>query len=176
MTSVTPWYKDPLWPYSTSNRSKYTLSDVDPWVKRSTSYFDEFRTIDRQFNELISKFDSQINLNEVNYNPITDSYDLSLDVTGYKPYELTVSVEPWDRKLTLQGKHEEKSIDGSKHISRQFKQSMTLPAGIDVNRIGSKLNWDGRTLKITAPVKTYTSKFITPGVVRDIPITRSIEY
>ena len=174
MTSVTPWYKDPNWPY-TSNRSKYTLGDVDPWVKHSTSYFDSFKSIDREFNELISKFDSQINLNEVHYNPINDTYELSLDVTGYKPYELSVSVDPFDNKLSLSGKHEEKSIDGSKYISRQFKQSMTLPSGIDVNRIGSKLGWDGRTLKVTAPVKTYTSKY-TPGVIRDIPIYRSIDY
>lgn len=175
MTSVTPWYKDPLWPYS-ARRSKYSLSDDDPWTKTSTSYSDSFKTIDRQFNELISKFDSQVNLNEVSFNPVNDSYEMSLDVTGYKPYELTVSVDPFDHKLTLEGKHEEKSIDGSKYISRQFKQSMKLPSSIDVNRVGSKLNWDGRTLKVTAPVKTYTSKFITSGVTRDIPIFRSIDY
>ena len=45
---------------------------------------------------------------------------VSLDTSGYRPDELRVSVN--NNIISIEGRHEEKSEDGNKMVSRQFNR------------------------------------------------------
>lgn len=78
-------------------------------------------------------------------------YRLAVDVHGYKPDELSVSVD--GRTLTMTGKHEEKSQDGKHFVSRQFTRSFVVPDQVDIDNLQSSLASDGRVLKVEAPLR-----------------------
>ena len=73
--------------------------------------------------------------------------EVSLDTSGYRPDELSVSVS--GGVVTVEGKHEEKAEDGSKMVSRQFLRKYTLPSGAKPEDVVSNLSSDG-VLVITA--------------------------
>merc|ERR1712198_718425 len=73
--------------------------------------------------------------------------EVSLDTSQYRPDELSVSVS--NGAITVEGKHEEKSEDGTKMVSRQFVRKYSLPAGTRAEHVVSNLSSDG-VLVITA--------------------------
>lgn len=75
-------------------------------------------------------------------------FEVSLDTHAYRPDELKVGVE--NGLLMIDGKHEEKSDDGSRFVSRQFSRKYTLPAGCAAAAVNSNLSSDG-VLMVTAP-------------------------
>lgn len=76
-------------------------------------------------------------------------FQLSVDAHSYKPDQIKVTVEGAD-KLKIEGKHEEKSEDGSKYVSKQFVRIYTLPRGCTAESVTSNLSADG-VLMVTAP-------------------------
>lgn len=81
--------------------------------------------------------------------PRKDAFEVSLDVAGFKPEELVVNLN--NDQLTLSGKHEEKSADGTRFVSRQFTRKYQLPQDVDPEKMKSSLAADGRTLRVEAP-------------------------
>ena len=79
-----------------------------------------------------------------------NSYGINLNVDGFQPKDINVSLQ--DDVLTVTGKHEEKSEDGSRFSSRQFTRSYRLPEHVQQEQMKSVLAADGRTLKIEAPI------------------------
>ena len=79
-----------------------------------------------------------------------DSLELSLDTHLYKPDELNISVE--DGYIIVSGRREEKSEDGRRQTTRQFRRVYTLPAGVLKEQVFSNLSADG-ILVITANKK-----------------------
>jgi crystallin alpha B len=75
-------------------------------------------------------------------------FEVSLDTHEYRPDELTVNVN--NDMLTVEGKHEEKSEDGSSFVARHFVRKYALPRGCEAHTVNSNLSSDG-VLMITAP-------------------------
>jgi len=78
-----------------------------------------------------------------------DALEVNVDCEGYEPSELTVKVA--DGYVTVSGKHESKSEDGSSHVTRQFKRKHSLPNNVNISAIDSKLS-DDKVLRIKAPL------------------------
>ena len=119
---------------------------------------DMFRPTDimRRMHEEIERlkreagFDSLLRFDEnMGVVPRKDAFEVSLDVSGFKPEELLVNLN--NDQLTLSGKHEEKSADGTRYVSRQFTRKYQLPRDVDPERVKSSLTADGRTLRVEAP-------------------------
>ncbi|QQP57901.1 Heat shock protein beta-1 [Caligus rogercresseyi] len=70
------------------------------------------------------------------------------DKFEYRPDEVKVNIK--DGVVSIEGKHEEKSSDGCKFVSRQFLRSYPLPKNSKAERVSSNLSSDG-ILVITAP-------------------------
>ena len=79
-----------------------------------------------------------------------NTFNVNLNVDGFKPEALKVSVD--GKTLTVTGKHEEKSEDGSRFVSREFTRHYRLPETAQVDQMKSTLAADGRTLMIETPV------------------------
>ena len=142
--SLIPIFEDSIW--GLAPRRGWDFLDLDPWTSERSS---PFRTLDHLMRELdhlrpLTNQQLQVSSNKNNY-------QVALDVHGYKPEELQVSVD--NNCLTMSGKHEERSKDGKNFVSRQFTRSFTLPDTVDVEQLKSSLAADGRTLRIEAPVK-----------------------
>ena len=69
-----------------------------------------------------------------------------------------------DDAVVIEGKHEEKSEDGNKFISRQFMRRYTLPQDCKPEQVVSNLSADG-VLLVTAP------KLAIKNSDRAVPIT-----
>ena len=72
-----------------------------------------------------------------------------MDTHDYKPDQVEVKIQS-DGMLSIEGKHQERSDDGSKHIFRQFKRQYTLPKGCMPDKLRSYWSPD-RVLAVTAP-------------------------
>lgn len=94
-----------------------------------------------------------------------DTFRVDLNVDGFQPKDLNVSVK--EDMLTITGKHEEKSEDGSRFTSRQFTRSYRLPETAQLDQMKSSLAADGRTLRISAPV---LKPAIEQGERKEVPI------
>ena len=92
---------------------------------------------------------------------------VSLDTSAYRPDEIRINVDQ-NNMLTVEAKHEEKSDDGSKHVSRQFTRKYTLPQNCRADNVLSNLSSDG-VLMITAPKLVLEEK-------RSVPIQQSWNY
>merc|ERR1719290_729099 len=79
-----------------------------------------------------------------------DKFEISLDTSQYRPDELRVNVE--NGVISVEGKHEEKSEDGRKMVSKQFSRKYSLPAGAKSENVVSNLSSDG-VLVVSAPKK-----------------------
>jgi crystallin alpha B len=105
---------------------------------RLPSLFNEERTKD-----LMIKDDQTIKVRDDD-----KSFEISLDTHDYRPDEIKVNVV--NKVLTVEGRHEEKSEDGSKFTSRQFVRRYTLPKECPPEQVVSNLSADG-VLLVTAP-------------------------
>ena len=105
---------------------------------RLPSLFNEANTKD-----LILKDDQTIKVRDDD-----KSFEVSLDTHNFRPDEIKVNVI--DKVLSVEGKHEEKTEDGSKYTSRQFIRKYTLPKECSPEQVVSNLSADG-VLLITAP-------------------------
>ena len=120
---------------------------------RLPSIFNEEKTKD-----LISVDDQTIKVKDDD-----KAFEVSLDTHSYRPDEIKVSVV--NNVLGVEGKHEEKSEDGSKYVSRQFIRKYTLPKDCPPDKVNSNLSADG-VLLITAPKKAEAIQHD-----RNVPIT-----
>jgi len=80
-----------------------------------------------------------------------NAFDVDLDIRGYRPEELNVKVEK--NMLEVDGKHEERSDDGTRYVSRQFARRYSMPNNVNLDGIKSSLTNNGRVLKIHAPLQ-----------------------
>ena len=158
---LTPWERPrerrqvELWP---SMDDHWTMS---PWRDNSRSWMSQLmRDVE---NLKRDAFDNGIV-------PRKDAFEVALDVHGFDPKDLQVNVH--DNYLTMSGRHEEKSPDGSKYVSRSFTRKYHLPENVNQEALKSNLSSDGKTLRILAPltsVKGPDSKAIPIEVSRDKP-------
>ncbi|KAH8295759.1 hypothetical protein KR018_007331 [Drosophila ironensis] len=78
-----------------------------------------------------------------------DGFQVCMDVSQFKPNELTVKVI--DKTVVVEGKHEERE-DGHGLIQRHFVRKYTLPKDFDPNEVVSTVSSDGvLTLKAPPP-------------------------
>ncbi|XP_030373426.1 heat shock protein 27 [Scaptodrosophila lebanonensis] len=86
-----------------------------------------------------------------------DGFQVCMDVSQFKPNELTVKVV--DKTIVVEGKHEERE-DGHGMIQRHFVRKYTLPKDYDPNDVVSTVSSDGvLTLKAPPPPnKALTQK------------------
>ncbi len=93
---------------------------------------------------------------------VRDNGDLVLraDVPGFKPEDVKIEVQ--DEILTISGEHEESTEEKDKKYVRRerrygsFSRSMTLPAGIDAERI--KANTRDGVVEVTIPLPKEAKK------------------
>ena len=99
-----------------------------------------------------------------------DAFEVALDVNGFDPKELQVNVS--DNFLTMSGRHEENSPDGSRYVSRSFTRKYHLPENVNQDEFKSCLTNDGKTLRIMAPLKSIKepeSKAVPIEISREKP-------
>lgn len=85
-----------------------------------------------------------------------DGFQVCMDVSQFKPNELTVKVV--DKTVVVEGKHEERE-DGHGLIQRHFVRKYTLPKDFDPNEVVSTVSSDGvLTLKAPPPPTKEQSK------------------
>ena len=94
-----------------------------------------------------------------------DAFEVQLEVDGFEPQDLVVNVH--DNFLTLSGKHEERSPDGARYVSRQFQRQYLLPENVNQDELRSSLEKNGRMLKVEAPLRPAITGGPTP---KSIPI------
>lgn len=84
----------------------------------------------------------------------TDNFCVSLDVTGYKPDEITIRLH--GHNLIIQGeeKKEHKEKDGC--IPKTFARHFSLPNDVDIDSVASRYTKDGR-ITVEAPRKFVSS-------------------
>ncbi|KAH8335197.1 hypothetical protein KR067_011064 [Drosophila pandora] len=85
-----------------------------------------------------------------------DGFQVCMDVSQFKPNELTVKVV--DKTVVVEGKHEERE-DGHGLIQRHFVRKYTLPKDFDPNEVVSTVSSDGvLTLKAPPPPSKEQAK------------------
>jgi len=98
--------------------------------------------------------------------PRDDAFEVKLDVSGFKPEDLNITLQ--DRTLTITGKQEEKSEDGSCCSSRSFSRSFVLPKNVNIDDMKSCLASDGRSLRVEAPLMAIEEKKEEPP--KEVPL------
>jgi len=98
-----------------------------------------------------------------------NKFEVTLDVSDYKPEELKVTTV--NNVLSIEGKHEAKTEDskdtgdgrafGSSAVMKQFSRKWTLPTDADPSDVVSNLSSDG-VLMVTAPRKNAALKQSVP--------------
>jgi HSP20 family molecular chaperone IbpA len=91
-----------------------------------------------------------------------DVYRLNVDVDGFKPEEINVSLK--ENILVIKAKMERKTEDGSK-FQQEFTREMTLPDNVDITSLKSFLGNDG-VLNIEASYKPDAKP-------KEIPVSRN---
>ncbi|XP_055841250.1 heat shock protein 27-like [Episyrphus balteatus] len=90
-----------------------------------------------------------------NYTVGKDGFQVCMDVSQFKPNELTVKTV--GNNVVVEGKHEEREDDHG-FISRQFVRKYTLPKGYDAKDVISTVSTDGvLTVKAPPPPKALKS-------------------
>ena len=108
-----------------------------------------------------------LNAHEANQVKISNEethIQMTIDTHGFDKEELTLSRQ--GDTITIEGRHKEKSSDGSSFVSKQFSRSYTLPLFCEMENMKSSLS-DSKTLTITIPKKNVCDDKLT---VRQIPI------
>lgn len=93
----------------------------------------------------------------------SDIFSKQFDLKDFSPAETKVKVN--GNTLIIEGKHEEKSDDGT-YECREYQSRISVPDNVLLEQIKCKVNEDGK-LQIEAPLKTGEEKPDTP---RTIPI------
>lgn len=103
-------------------------------------------------------------------------FEVTLDVSDYKPEELKVTTV--NNVLSIEGKHEQHQEDskdtsnstafGSSSVMKQFSRKWTLPKDADPNDVVSNLSSDG-ILMVTAPRKGQQA------LNHNVPIQKAIK-
>jgi crystallin alpha B len=91
-----------------------------------------------------------------------DVYRVNVDVNGFKPEEINVSLK--EKTLVIQAKMERKAEDGSK-FQQEFTREMSLPDNVDPTSLKSFLGNDGN-LNIEASYKPEEKP-------KEIPVNRN---
>merc|ERR1712013_487702 len=123
----------------------------DPFFKRSWDDFDKVR--DAMFQEsrdMWKRFDEDFRDSACMKNNIMlePGMEVSLDTAQYRPDELKITVDKG--VVCVEGRREEKAVDGSKMVSGSFSRKYTLPKDAKPEDVASNLSSDG-VLVITAP-------------------------
>lgn len=87
------------------------------------------------------------NHSKENYTVGKDGFQVCMDVSHFKPNELTVKTI--GNNVVVEGKHEEREDDHG-YISRQFVRKYQLPKGYDAKDVISTVSTDG-VLTVKAP-------------------------
>ncbi|KAF6017033.1 hsp-25 [Bugula neritina] len=90
-----------------------------------------------------------------------DALNYSLSIAGYKPEEVSVSVE--GRKVIVKAKHEENS--GGRKVHNEMTKSFDLPPSVDSHHVRSYIK-DGNTLYIEAQLRDDLA-----GKIHLVPVT-----
>lgn len=177
---ISPFNEKNDWIKPFDFKRDFDLMDMEPWISPRDSPWAAFNRLSKQMEQLRRQFfnnnnsiissniNSNSSFNDFNINKNyfeDDTFRVAIDVQGYKPEELTVSLD--NNMLTLKGKHEERSSDGTHYVSRQFMRSMTVPNSVELDKIQSKVTFGGRTLQVEAPVKKELKQEVN---IREIPI------
>lgn len=131
-----------------SPRPTWGDDDFWGWSRPRTAWDPMERMMDRMMSAFDVRNRRQWFAGDVQ---LTDkSFDVALDVRGYKPEELQVKVE--NGVLEVDAKHEEKSQDGSRFVARQFSRRYKLPDNVNLDAIKSSLVSNGSVLTVSAPL------------------------
>jgi len=106
--------------------------------------------------------------------PRKDIFEVDLDVQGYKPEDLNITVQ--DNALTICGMHEEKDEGGMHYQARHFTRKFVLPDNVEKDKMKSCLLKIGRfwCLKVEAPLKQTVdleSRYEVKKKTQEIPLT-----
>lgn len=130
------------------------------------SYRSSFRP-PRYCCPLLSHADRKNNLKPSEQKEADKHFQLALDVSSFKPEEISVKVK--DRDVFIEAKHEERE-DEHGFVSRQFTRRFMLPDEYDPDTISTYLNADGKmTVKALKPKVDVSVK------ERIIPVKRVSE-
>ena len=83
-----------------------------------------------------------------------------MDTSHYRPDEIHVHVER--DGISVEGRHEERSEDGKRLLTRQFKRRYTIPEGTCPEHVTSNLAADG----------VLVVKAVKGNPVHEIPIKK----
>ncbi|XP_067130822.1 alpha-crystallin A chain-like [Centruroides vittatus] len=90
-----------------------------------------------------------------------EKFTLKLDVVGYKPEDIKVTVR--NRLLTIQARKQETTKDGAK-VYREYTHQYNLPEEVNPDTVRSMCNSDGNLI-IEAPLK-----FVEEPKTTEIPV------
>lgn len=120
-------------------------SALQPTEIRKLLEIPKSERFDTMVENLLKDFDKEFH----EMSPVTgNEFKVHVDVKNFEPNDITVKIQGND--VVIEGKHEERQ-DQHGFISRQFSRRYTLPAGIDLEKIKSKLDAAG-VLTINAPL------------------------
>lgn len=119
---------------------RHFRNDFHPAFNRILEIPSSFAEIEKEFgNAIIGK----------------DGFQVSLDVSQFKPNEITVKI--LDNILVIEGKHDERSLEDNGTVSRHFVRKWILPEDkIDVAQLQSSLSSDGVLTMIAPKLKIDT--------------------
>lgn len=98
-----------------------------------------------------------------------DQYRVSVDLAGYRPEEVSLSLDETGRRLTVSARCERRHGDGTR-LAQEMTRTITLPESIDADRLTSLLHHDG-VLAIEAPFKEQRQR--PQAEPYSIPVTRA---
>ncbi|VDM39462.1 unnamed protein product [Toxocara canis] len=93
-----------------------------------------------------------------------EKFAVEIDVSHFRPDELSVDLNESERELLVEGKQENSSEDEGT-TTRRFKRYFDVPEDIRIDALASKLTRNGK-LKIWAPKRQSDE----PVIIRRIPI------
>lgn len=125
--------------------SRRTRTDID-------QLFDDFPSFKNQFQS------SLLSRNEQDFYPLLDIFEINshyiveLDIPGVKKEDININVD--NNILTIKGKKEtDKEDKDTNYYSRErfygdFKRSMSLPVGVNADKIDAAFNSGVLTIKL----------------------------
>jgi len=84
-----------------------------------------------------------------------ENFNVSLDVQGYRPDEITISLHGHNLVIRGEGKPSGKDAEGTAN-PKKFARHFSLPSDVDVESISSRYTKDGK-ISVEAPRKVLKS-------------------
>ena len=103
------------------------------------------------------------NADQVKITNEKDQLQMVFDTTGFEKEDLTINRK--GQVITVEGRHAEKSSDGSNYVSKQFSRSYTLPSDCNMEKMKSCLS--NNKLSVSVPKNAPEHDTLT---VRQVPI------